>query len=479
MDEDIIDVNEQDFDLSIDKDSSKDTVLENFKKNYMENDDFYYDPSYYQFGNIYKNELNLSKQEIRWLNQLTRPKNSFMSIEGCCKATALQYVKVLKQLSIKLKPKKTTLSKEVDYFKNQLMNAHFEKYYYGQYYYDGILDRMKEEVYSVLFKRVENSVREVYGHKRKLIGKLPYVDEEVLQTFDESLGIMLNDAIEELKSEIKEPDIITQIQLNVLNPTKWKIELEKIILEFKEENLDKFKKAISHLLKANQENSNFKNIYYEASKFISKYDRVLALNYYIQYIYNDITSNKSNKKQLSKTIQKQLFKSKEEEETFKEIIDDVIKTEDLKKNLDKIEEIYTSRRKKITLNHSKIEEVEQKHKKTVELLNEFLEDEKSDENNVNKIKKSNKISKNHKSIFITEIKLNQVQERFIIMIAKNSFKISKKETEKYAIENEMFKNQLIDDINTICEEYLGGEVLIEEEDENYIIEESYYKEIIR
>ena len=43
----------------------------------------------------------------------------------------------------------------------------------------------------------------------------------------------------------------------------------------------------------------------------------------------------------------------------------------------------------------------------------------------------------------------------------------------------MFKNQLIDCINEACEAYLDGEALIEEEDDNYIIEESYYIEIAK
>ena len=48
-----------------------------------------------------------------------------------------------------------------------------------------------------------------------------------------------------------------------------------------------------------------------------------------------------------------------------------------------------------------------------------------------------------------------------------------------AVENGMFKNQLIDSINEACQELLDGEALIEEDNENYIIEESYYNEIAK
>ena len=43
----------------------------------------------------------------------------------------------------------------------------------------------------------------------------------------------------------------------------------------------------------------------------------------------------------------------------------------------------------------------------------------------------------------------------------------------------MFKNQLVDSINDLCSQFLDGEALIQEEEENYIIEKSYYKELLR
>jgi TM2 domain-containing membrane protein YozV len=83
------------------------------------------------------------------------------------------------------------------------------------------------------------------------------------------------------------------------------------------------------------------------------------------------------------------------------------------------------------------------------------------------------------SIFIPKISMHQVQEDLVKMIANNSYEIQQDVVDKYATENGMFKNQLIDSINKACEEHLDNEALIEEDDENYIIEESYYKEIIK
>ena len=127
----------------------------------------------------------------------------------------------------------------------------------------------------------------------------------------------------------------------------------------------------------------------------------------------------------------------------------------------------------------------QKHEGTVELLNEYLNSEKEETfsqiNNLHgeDIDVTIIPTEKNNSIFISEITIGLVQEELIKKIATNSFKIHQDEVEKFANENQMFKNQLIDSINEACDEFLDGEALIEEEDDNYIMEESYYKVITK
>lgn len=73
--------------------------------------------------------------------------------------------------------------------------------------------------------------------------------------------------------------------------------------------------------------------------------------------------------------------------------------------------------------------------------------------------------------------LSEVQEKLVQMIVSNSYVIHQQEVDKLAIEYGLFKNQLIDSINEKCSLHLDGEALIEEDDENYTIEKSYFKEI--
>ncbi len=445
-----------------------------------------YNPDLYKLGNQYKDKLGLNKQEIRWLNKFYNPTNVFLSIEGCCIATAMQYVTLLKELEKQLKKKETTLAKEVTYFKEKLKAIYVKRNSDWGYYDSGYLGNQAEsEVYLTMFKRVENSVRESFGHKRKVSGDFPYADKNLSEEFETKLGNSLNGLIEVLKDNVGKPNLETQIELNAQNVNRWRIGLDELIVAFKKENIDNFVDGVIHLEETNQKNPNIENIFYQASKFISKYDKVQSLKYYAKYIYYDLKSKKFDNKELTKTVQKSLFKTEEQINDFKKIIGDLIETNDIQTALEKISKIYIPKRKRIQLDRSEIQEVEQKHEGTVELLNEYLVDEKvkpeteiSNENGED-IEIAIIDSEENNSVFISEISMGQVQEELVKMIINNSYEIHQDEVDKYATANGMFKNQLIDSINEACEEHLDGETLIEEDDENYIIEESYYKEIAK
>jgi hypothetical protein len=63
------------------------------------------------------------------------------------------------------------------------------------------------------------------------------------------------------------------------------------------------------------------------------------------------------------------------------------------------------------------------------------------------------------------------------IFAKNNFSVLQSELESFAKSKGVFKNQLIESINEICYEDLD-DVLIEEEDEYYIINPNYYQRLL-
>lgn len=442
-----------------------------------------YNPDLYKLGNQYKDKLGLDKQEIRWLNKFYNPSNVFTSIEGCCIAIIKQYVFILKELNKQLKKKETTLAKEITYFKEKLKSIYTDRYNSEWGYYDTsyISNRAESEVYLTIFKRVENSVRDSFGHKRKVSGDFPYADKNLSAEFEIRLGNFLNELISKFNNDIEKPDIETQIELNAQNVNRWKIDFNNLKDSFQKENKIKFIDGIINIEETNQKNPNIENIFFEASKFIAKYDNIQSLKYYAKYIYYDLKSKKFDNKELTKTVQKSLFKTDEQINDFKKVIAELIETSDIQKALDNIANIYIPKRKKIKLDKSVIKEVEQKHDGTVELLSEYLETENEELIQPNYENEEIEISvvptNTNNSIFISEISIGKIQEELVKKIVLNSFEIHQKEVDKFATENGFFKNQLIDSINEACEEHLEGEALIEEDDENYVIEESYYKEI--
>ncbi len=432
-----------------------------------------YDPDAYKLGKHYKDKLGLSKQEAAWLNKFWNHSNIFTSIEGCCIATIKQYILILKRLNKELELQNTSIAKEVDYFKEKIFEVkEFADPYYGKSY---MKRRVESEIYLTIFKRVENAVREFYGHKRK-VGRNPHYEFD--GQFEGRIGNRVDELITQYQGEILPPDIETQIELNAENVNRWKIEFTALKNQFQKEEKSKFIDGIRNIEKTNQKNRNIENIFIEASKLIAKYDRVQSLKYYAQYIYYDLKSNKFDNKPLTQAVQKSLFKTQGQIDDFKRIIAELIQTSDIDKALHEIARIYMPKRKKIVLDKSAIKEAEQKYDDTVELLNEYL-DVESEKTNIGNLENEEVevVPMANNSILISEIRLGKPQEELIKKITTHSFEILQGEVDRFAIENRMFKNQLIDSINEACEAFLDGEALIEEDGENYVIEESYYKAI--
>ncbi len=449
-----------------------------------------YNPDLYKLGNQYKEKLDLNKQEIAWLNKFYNPSNAFTTIEGCCISVIRQYLLVINELSKGLKTKDTTLTKEVSFFNSEYKRIYkehsIEQGYNSDWmnYGNSYIDHQAEtEIYLTIFKRVENSVRENFGHKRKLSTEFNPINSKYLQNeFEERVGEMVNSLITKHGAKIIEPDISTQIVLNAQNVNRWKIAFSEITDNFHKEDINSFNNSIDQLEIANEKNPNIEKIFFEAAKFIATFDKVQSLIYYAKYIYYDLMSSKFDNQQPSISVKKILFNSEEQQNEYKKIIDELVKSRNIKVAIEKIPSIYVPKRKKIVLDKSAINEIEQKHVGTVELLNGYLENEdgsRPENINQDEVEISLKHSSKPKSKFAIELKLSEVQEKLVEMIVKNAYSMHQKEVEVYALNHGLFKNQLIDSINEICSGHLDGEALIEEDEESYVIEKSYYKEIVQ
>lgn len=443
-----------------------------------------YNPDLYKLGNQYKDKLGLTKMEVRWLNKFYNPSNVFNSIEGCSVAIINIYLKVLNSTNSKLKKDNSNIGKKLEELFDKVIDK--EKLKFGSYNKEGekkwAFLSFQEVVFLTFFKSVENAVREKYSHKRKLSleGFHPYIKST--EVINEWIGNDFNSFLDEKLIDITPPDLDTQLALNAQNVNRWKTDFTKLKTGFKSEEKKLFITGVEKLEESNQKNPNIENIFFEASKFIAKHDNVQALKYYAKYIYYDLNSKVFNNKELTKTVQKSLFKTEEQINDFKRVLADLIETKDIDKALEEINTLYVSKRKQIKLDRTEIKQVEQKHAGTVELLSGYLETdiEVLEEEQPSREEEIIIVTpQTNDSIFKLEISLNKVQEELLEKIVNNSFKIPQTEVDQFATVNNLFKNQLIDSINETCEELLEGEALIEEEDENYVIEESYYNEIVK
>lgn len=445
-----------------------------------------YDYDYWRLGSKYKTKLNLNDDEVSLLNKLWSPSNNFCTIEFCCLEVLKLYLAVISELKAKYETEGTTIEKEFTFVADVIARKHF-KYRSGSQNYKYSIESTINTFYSTIFKYCENAVRESYGHKRKLNTDSYYTNEEAKSEFDSKIITKVTELLPTLISKITPPDEATEIELNSQTTSRWKIKFEELTTNFKS-NSSAFVEDIIELGKVNKKNPSIENIFFEASKFIAKYDKIASLTLYVHYLYHDLKSATFDNKQLTKTIQKSLFKTNEQLHDFEQIVSELIKDKNLDKALNAVPKIYEVKRKKIQLDRTTIKEVQQQHSGTVELLNEYLRDEFEDENNSIqsqeissdeiKIEITRKKEESNQSVFLSELSLNPTHILVLELFSKNNFSMPQIEVEEFAKSKGVFKNQLIESINESCYEVLD-DVLIEEEDDYYTIIPEYFQKIQR
>lgn len=443
----------------------------------------YYDDysghDYLKLGIQFRAKLNLNGEDVELLNKLWNPENNFFSIEFCGLEVVKFYLYVIKKIEEKCQKELSSLKEQLDKVAESVACKHF-KYRKGSNNYKYGIETIVNELHSNIFKYCENAVRESFGHKRKLNIDLQYASAAILEEYNERIIIKLKKIIQIYIPTINEPDEKTDIELNTQNTTRWKIKFGELTSNYSDSKV--FYQEIINLGNQNKNNPSVENIFYEASKFIAGQDKETALSLYIYYIYYDLNSVKFDNKQLSSTIQKQLFKTADHLNNFQTIINEFVSDKDLEKALKSIPGVYEARRKKIQLDRNAIQEVHEKHSGTVELLNEYLRDEEEETENtlanpevlLQIIQKPEQVVT---SPFEDSIHLTKIQQEILEHFSKANLSVLQADFEIVARSKGMFKNQLIESINESCYETLD-DILIEEDEDFYIINETYFNRIL-
>ncbi|MBV8253655.1 MAG: hypothetical protein JO154_13690 [Chitinophaga sp.] len=437
-------------------------------------------------GKVFKDKLKLDKDSELLLNKIWYQGNNFYGIPFCQEQILKLFVCVITNLKSDFTREGTSIEQQFDIIGDMVARKHF-KYRLNSNNYIYSLQELRKELYILILKYCENKVRDQYGHKRKLS-----VDSYSVAKTEIEVGVLqkVEGIIAANIGIIEEPDQETELELNVQNTTRWKLALEKLEQMIPVKPVDWFLQEVLLLGARNKKNPSVESIFYEASKMIAKKDKVTALILYLHYIDHDLKSKEFDNKPIAKTIQKSLFNNLEQVHDFEIIIQNLIETKDLDNAIVNVRKFYETKRRKIQLDQELIDAAASKYQDTVELLNNLLDEESEENGNMALTEKGqekesqivlniNSVADvvNTSSASRYRFGLTPTQASLLQLFAKNNFVLPIIDAQQFAKSNGLFIGSLIESINELHFEYLD-DVLIEEEEDVYIINENYYKKIL-
>ncbi|TWV94355.1 tellurite resistance TerB C-terminal domain-containing protein [Chitinophaga pinensis] len=441
-------------------------------------------PSYYEenakLGHRFKEKLYLNVREAEWLNKFWNPDNIFLSVEGCCIAVIRLYLACIKAVDKVYKQQDSSFETCISNLTDQAMLVLYpgksknEAVYYRE--------RLESDIYLTIFKRAENAVRENYRQKRKLNEDFPY--NKCSAAFEDQVGRFVAEAVISREKTIPPADRVTEIQLNAQNNTRWRLYFDEIEQKVSKDNYAGCVNEVVELAALNINNPQKENIFFEASKLFAAYDRQDAVRFYLRYLHADLRSEKADQKQLPKNIHKSLFKTTQEKQTFELVASNLVQTLNLKAALAEVPGIFAKKRKTVQLDAAAIEAVISAHNETVESLNKLLQDDEPEEavglppaiTSITLLPPVVAIRTENAITFAEGIVLNAHQEELLSVFKENAFTLPSEKVGHFAKERKLFRDQLIESINSSCYEVLD-DLLIEEYDDTYTITESYFQTI--
>ena len=449
-------------------------------------------------GYRYQIKLNLTDAQVEHLNHLDLQENSFNTIEPCLVEILKLYLKTLYALSISFQQDNTTIDIAFKIVADLIARKNF-RFRNGSRNYFKSIQHSQYDFLQYILKSCENEVRKKYTIKPKLIKGSALFHAEAKKAFDTIIEQKVATSMQPFIQEIQAISATYEVELNAINPARWKIIFENLKNSFNGD-IKTFSEGIQQLININPNNPSIENLYLEASKCIVTHNKEMALAFYIKYIDQNRKTDLHKLKALPKTFNKILFSDKKQQEHFEAIVASYAADNNLENALQEIPKIYAIARKKISIDTETIKDVQKAHAETVELLEEYLKDDTEEtvhppkitmplkEKNtakdakvakVAKVDKSEKVKKPNTLIlakFIATLHFNEIDIKLLDLLEKNNFSMLQSDIDQFAKSNGVFKNQLIEHINELCFDVLD-DLLIEEEAENYTINKHYFSKI--
>ncbi len=252
------------------------------------------------------------------------------------------------------------------------------------------------------------------------------------------------------------------------NGDAWKIRYSHLINNYDTENTEQFYTGVCQLATMNDKRVTVeRDIYFQAHQFLIQKDKSYALRFYLHYLNVKTMSETFKYKKISKRNNAILFKNSKEEGQFKLICTRLLQNKNLKAALKQLDQLGISQRKKIDLDISAIKEAAGKQTKIAGILSEVLADDEPAT-----------IPQAPEKTPVIEIQNTPVdnKEELFRLFINCSYKLNKEEVDIFARTKGIFRSQFIESINETYYDELD-DVLIEEDDDEYILNETYFHQI--
>ncbi|UKB86199.1 hypothetical protein LF887_11385 [Chryseobacterium sp. MEBOG06] len=444
-----------------------------------------YNTDSWKIGKKYSRKLNLTEDQIKILDKMSFSGNVFNEIEYCKIQILKQFLRAVDYLYQHCIPVNKSYLTVIDELSEIIVCLRYN-YRKESLNYSYTYDSVQTEIFNHILKLCENNVREIYGIKRKINTDFNYNEPDILHQYNKKIVSKLEIFLKENQHQILDADYKTNIILNENNTSRWKTKFDLIKEDYS--NPLAFEREIFRLVEVNVKNPSADAIFFEASKFAADYDRTCALRLYIHYLEKDLNSSRFDQRPLNKTIQKSLFSTREQLADFEKILNDFIADRNLENAIENANLLYQPKRKKITIDPEAIKDIQAQDSETADILGQILNTEDEDETFIETVQItkeeeeltitiSPQVSENQTSKYLDSLNLSDIQKEILDLFEKNSFNILQCDFGDFIKTKGLFMGSAIDSINECCFETLD-DVLIEEEDEYFIISTNYYQKLL-
>lgn len=427
-----------------------------------------------------EDSLQLNLTELKRISQVLYKQNKFNQYTPIQEQIARFYLKVYEFVEEAYNKKQKSLSRALEKIEDDLFDK--EKLQTAEggklIYFNNI---WSQHLFTRIFNQCENVIRKHYSYYDLIIpagiykydfttGKIKSINEweSIVHEIIQQYTVNLEEPIEEYEKAFLQ-----------LKPSSWKIKYENIIKQYGD-SPEKFLIAVNKLGKFINNTNNEQSLYFQAYSYMHEKDTITALTLYLYYSSVLQKKGVKNAKKISKIHENKLFQNRNQSIQFKELLSELTPNENLNCAIEKLTEIFLPKRKEIILDTVSIQNIQKSHSQTVELLAELLQDENeiiSNNNNKNTkhiVSQTTIAETNPSNDSNDRVELSDIQKKSLEYIFSNNNRVTVKKFETFAREKGQFGNQLIESINELYYDHLG-ELLIEEEDGQYIV----HKELLK